>query len=149
MPALSTGTTGDQSAWNKVYEILQPPSRDRIQFLRAGHQIQAGDFAWASPLWPKDKEGMVHLTGYDERMLNIWYADLELSEVRYVGPKPTEPTEFPNGKNPFPVKPPTPSVALYLGRLKCLFSVRWHWWEARHIRRENLLKYGKSKNERA
>ena len=92
---------------------------------------------------------MVHLTGYDESMRNVWYADLQRSEVRYVGPKPTEPTEFPNGKNPFPVKPPDPSVALYLGRLKRFFLVRWHWWKARHIRRENLLKYGKPENERA
>ena len=44
---------------------------------------------------------MVHLTGYDEKMLNIWYADFELAEVRYVGPKPSE---YPNGKNPFTVK---------------------------------------------
>src|ERR1051325_10280473 len=82
--ASSTDRT-EAAAWNRVYEVLQPPSQDRIQFLRAGHQIQVGDFAWASPWMPKDKEGMVHLTGYDERMLNIWYADLELSEVRYVG----------------------------------------------------------------
>src|SRR5712692_8856351 len=102
MAASSTVTIEDQSAWDRIYEVLQPPSRDRIQFLRAGHQIQAGDFAWASPWWPKDKEGRVHLTGYDEKMLNIWYADLEFAEVRYVGPKPTS---YPNGKNPFPVKP--------------------------------------------
>src|SRR5580765_533125 len=70
MQASST-STAEESAWNKIFEVLRPPSRDRIQFLRAGHQIQAGDFAWASPWCPKDKEGMVHLTGYDERMLNI------------------------------------------------------------------------------
>jgi hypothetical protein len=72
-----------------------------------------------------------------------------LSEVRYVGPKPTEPAEFPNGKNSFAVKAPAPSVALYRGRLKCFFLFRWHWWKARHTRRENLLKYGKPKNEKA
>lgn len=148
MQTSSTSTTEDQSAWNKIFEVIRPPTRDRIQFLRAGHQIQAGDFAWASPYWPKDKNGMVHLTGYDERMLNIWYADLELSEVRYVGPKPTEAAEYPNGKNPFPVRPPTPSVALYLGRLRLFFMSRWLWWKTRHIRRENLLKYGKPKIER-
>ena len=147
MQASSTSTTQEQSAWNRIFEILQPPSRDRIHFLRPGHQIQAGDFAWASPYWPKDKEGMVHLTGYDERMLTVWYADLELSEVRLVGPKPTEAAEFPNGKNPFSVRPPDPSFALYRGRLLLFFMSRWHWWKARHIRKENLLKYGK--NERA
>ena len=89
------------------------------------------------------------MTGYDERMLNIWYADLELSEVRYVGPKPTKAAEFPNRKNPFPVRPPAPSVALYLGRLRLFFMSRWLWWKTRHIRRENLLKYGKPKNERS
>src|SRR5262245_51297374 len=102
MQASSTSTTEEPSAWNRIFEVLRPPSLDRIQFLRPGHQIKACDFAWASPMAPKDEEGMVHLTGYDESMLNIWYADLELSEVRYVGPKPTEAAEFPNGKNPFP-----------------------------------------------
>ena len=149
MQAPSSVTAKDRSEWGRIFEVLRPPSRDRVQFLRAGHKIQAGDFACASPRWPKDEEGMVHLTGYDERMLNIWYADLELSEVRCVGPKPAEPTGFPNGKNPFAVKPPTPSVALYLGRLECFFLVRWCWWKTRHIRRENLLKYGEAKKERA
>ena len=134
----------EEGLWNRIFEIVQPPSRDRIQWIRTGYQIQAGDFAWASPLCPKDKEGMVHLTGYDERMLNIWYADLELSEVRYVGPKPTS---CPKGKNPFPVKPPAPSVTLYVARLKLFFSRHYCLWKLRHIRRENRLKYGKGKNE--
>jgi hypothetical protein len=142
----SPSTTEDQAARNGIFEVLQPPSRDRIQFLRAGHQIQLGDFAFASPCWPFDKEGMVHLSGYDEKFLNIWYANFEFSEVRYVGPRPTE---FPKGKNAFAVKPPTPSVTLYVARLKHFFFVRWEWWKARHIRRENRLKYGKPKNERA
>jgi len=89
------------AAWNKIFEVLRPPPPERVQWLRPGHEIQVGDFAWASPWAPRDKEGMVHLTGYDENMLNIWYADLLLSEVRYVGPKPTS---SPNGKNPFSVK---------------------------------------------
>ena len=148
MQASSKDLTESQSAWNRVFEVLQPPSQDRIQFLRAGHQIQVGDFAWASPRSPNDKVGMVHLTGYDERMLNIWYADLELSEVRYVGAKPIEARAIPNWKNPFPVKPPTPSVALYLGRLKCFFLFHWHWSRTRRIRRENLLKHGKPKNQK-
>ena len=93
----SPSTTEGHADWNRIFEVLRPPSRDRIQFLRTGHQIQIGDFAWASPCYPKDKEGMVHLTGYNEKLLNIWYADFELSEVRYVGAKPTT---FPDGKNP-------------------------------------------------
>ena len=146
MQESSPSTVECKAAWNRIFEVLRPPSQDRIQFLRTGHEIQTGDFAWASPWSPKDKGGMVHLTGYDENLLNIWYADFELSEVRYVGPKPTS---FPQRKNPFPVKPPTPSVALYIGRFKHFFSVRWIWWKTRHIRKENLLKYGKPKNERA
>src|SRR5258707_10293086 len=88
-----------KAAWNKIFEVLRPPPCERIQFLRPGYEIQVADFAWASPWAPRDKAGMVHLTGYDEKMLNIWYADLELSEVRYVGAKPTT---YPNVKNPFP-----------------------------------------------
>jgi hypothetical protein len=95
--------TEADAAWNKIFEILRPPSRARIQWLRPGREIQAADFAWASPRAPKDKEGMVHLTGYDENLLPIWYAALELSEVRYVGPKPLP---CPNGQNPFTVKKP-------------------------------------------
>lgn len=134
-----------QAAWNKIFEVLRPPPRERIQFLRPGYEIQVTDFAWASPRWPRDKEGMVHLTGYDENMLNTWYADLELSEVRYVGPKPTL---FPRGKNPFPVRPASISATLLFGRLKLAFTSRWHWWKARHIRRQNLLRYGQETKEK-
>jgi hypothetical protein len=66
-----------EAAWNKIFEVLRPPPRERIQFLRRGYQIQVADFGWASPMLPRDKDGMVHLTGYDENMANIWYADLE------------------------------------------------------------------------
>jgi len=144
-PGESQPTTEQDAAWNRIFEVLQLPSRNRIQFLRTGHKIQVGDFAWASPRWPKDEAGMVHLTGYDKKMLNIWYANFELSEVCYVGPKPTT---CPGGKNPFPVKPPNPSITLYIGRLKHFFLQRWRWWKSRHIRRENLLKYGKPNGDR-
>ena len=135
-----------EAAWNKIFEVLKPPPRERIQFLRPGYEIQVADFAWASPMVPRDKEGMVHLTGYDENMLNIWYADLEFSEVRYVGPKPTS---YPNGKNPFPVKPTAISARILFGRLKRVLIFRWHWWKLRHIRRQNLLKYGKGTTGKA
>jgi hypothetical protein len=138
-------TTEEYVAWNRLFEVLRPPSRERIQFLRSGYKIQVGDFAWAAPRCPKDENGMIHLTGYDEKMLNIWYADFDLSEVRYVGSKPDT---YPHGKNPFPVKPPILSITLYLGRLKHFFLLRWHWWKSRHIRGKNLLKYRKPKNER-
>jgi hypothetical protein len=127
-----------QAAWNKIFEVLQPPPRERIQFLRPGYEIQVADFAWASPMLPRDEEGMVHLTGYDENMLNIWYADFEVSEVRYIGPKPTS---SPNSKNPFPVRPPTISAALLFGRLRLAFTSRWLWWKTRHIRKQNLPRY--------
>jgi hypothetical protein len=138
MEAPPTPPEEAEAAWNKIFEVLRPPPRERIQFLRPGYEIQVADFAWASPMIPRDKEGMVHLTGYDENMLNIWYADLELSEVRYVGPKPTA---YPNGKNPFPVGPPTISAALLLGCFKSALMSRWLWWKTRHIRKQNLLKY--------
>jgi hypothetical protein len=135
-----------EAAWNKVFVVLQPPPRERIHLLRPGYEIQVADFAWASPRVPRDKEGMVHLTGYDENMLNIWYAELELSEVRYIGPKPTS---YPNGKNPFPVRPATISATLLFGRLRLAFTTRWHWWKARHVRRQTLLKYGQAAKEKS
>ena len=134
-----------EAAWNKIFEVLRAPARERVWFLRAGYRIQAGDYAWASPRCPRDEDGMVHLTGYSEKMLNIWYADFELSEVRFIGPKPTS---YPNGQNPFPVKPPTLSAALLLGHLRLAFTSRYHWWKARHIRRQNLLKYGDAAKEK-
>jgi hypothetical protein len=88
---------------------------------------------------------MVRLTGYNKKMLNIWYAEFELSEIRFVGPKPTS---YPDGQNPFPVKPPTPSAALFFGHLRLAFTSRWHWWKARHIRRQNLLKHGNVAKEK-
>jgi hypothetical protein len=138
----SSSIREEQTDWNRIFEVLQPPSRDRIQFLRPGYRIEPGDFGWASPAWPNEKEGMVHLTGYDAKLMNIWYADLKLSEVRYVGPKPTE---FPKGKKPYLVRRPTPSVTLYIARLKQYFLVRWHWWKIRDIRKENLLKHGRDR----
>jgi hypothetical protein len=134
-----------EAAWNKIFEVLRPPPRERIEFLRPGYRIQVADFGWASPKVPRDKEGMVHLTGYDESMLNIWYADLDLSEVRYVGPKPTT---YPNGKNPFPVRPPTVSAALLMGRFTLAITSRWLWWKTRHIRKQNLLKYEQATREK-
>jgi hypothetical protein len=68
--------------------------------IRTGYDIKVGDFGWASPKAPKDEEGLIHLTGYDEKYLNIWYADFIASEVRYVGRKPTGISST----NPFPVK---------------------------------------------
>lgn len=87
--------------WNKIFEVVSHPPKERIQFLRTGCEIRVGDFGWASPRWPIDKEGLIHLTGYDEKYKNIWYADFEAAEVRYVGQKPTV-LSIPN---PFPVKP--------------------------------------------
>ena len=91
----------DSDNWDRIFEVLRLPPKERIQMVRSGWEIQVGDFGWASPRAPKDKDGLIHLTGYDEKLMNIWYADLEASEVRFVGPKPTS---FPDGRNSYPVK---------------------------------------------
>jgi hypothetical protein len=91
------------SDWDRIFEVLSCPTKERIQWIRTGREIRVGDFGWASPRAPKEKEGLIHLTGYDEKHLNIWYADFQSSEVRYVGRKPTV---IP-ASNPFPVKPIT------------------------------------------
>src|SRR5580698_5312100 len=95
---------GGSSDWDRIFEVLSYPSKERIQMIRAGYDIKEGDFGWASPRAPNDKEGLIHLTGYDEKYLNIWYADFQASELRYVGPKPT----VLSGPNPFPVKSTLP-----------------------------------------
>lgn len=87
--------------WNRIFIVLRHPAKQRIQLIRDGYDIRVGDFGWASPRCPHDKEGLIHLTGYDENYLNIWYADFEPSELYYVGPKPASGLPVPN---PFPVK---------------------------------------------
>jgi hypothetical protein len=93
------------SDWNRIFKVVSPPPKERIQFLRKGRVIQVGDFGWANPRWPKDKEGLIHLTGYDEKYLNIWYADFEAVEVTYIGQKPNPSLVV----NPFPVKSAIPT----------------------------------------
>jgi hypothetical protein len=87
------------SNWGRIFKVVSLPPKRRIQFLREGCVIQVGDFGWSSPRWPKDKEGLIHLTGYDEKYLNIWYADFEAAEVTYIGQKPSPPLTV----NAFPV----------------------------------------------
>ena len=88
------------SDWDRIFKVISHPPKERIQFLRDGCKIQIGDFGWASPRWPKDKEGLIHLTGYDEKYLNVWYADFEAAEINYIGQKPSSAL----ATNPFPVK---------------------------------------------
>jgi len=88
------------SDWDRLFKVVARPPKERIQFLRDGYDIKIGDFGWASPRWPKDKEGLIHLTGYDENYSNIWYADFEATEVTYIGQKPNPAAVI----NPFPVK---------------------------------------------
>ena len=90
----------DSSGWDRIFEVLSYPPKERIQMVRSGYEINVGDFGCASPRAPKDKEGLIHLTGYDEKYLNIWYADFKPSEVRYIGRKP----RVLSVPNPFPVK---------------------------------------------
>lgn len=92
------------SDWDRIFEVVKQPPKQRVQMIRAGYDIRVGDFGWASPRAPKDKEGLIHLTGYDEKYLNIWYADFEASEVRYVGRKPINLS----ATNLFPVKSSPP-----------------------------------------
>ena len=84
---------------DRIFEVLRRPAKERVQMIQSGCEIQVGDFGWASPMWPKDKDGLIHLTGYDEKYSTIWYADFTESEVRYVGKKPAA-LSVPN---PFPV----------------------------------------------
>jgi len=99
MDANSQIYTGS-SDWNRVFKVLSRPTKERIQMIQPDYDIQAGDFGWASPRSPKDKDGLIHLTGYDENYWTIWHADFEASEVQYVGHKPTVLSK----PNPFPVK---------------------------------------------
>jgi hypothetical protein len=86
--------------WNRIFEVLQRPAKERIQMVQPGYDINVGDFGWASPKYPRDKDGFIHLTGYDHKYWTIWYADFEPSEVRFVCTKPSE-RSLPN---PFPVR---------------------------------------------
>jgi hypothetical protein len=96
MDANSQDHTGS-SDWNRIFEVLSYPAKEMIQ---PGFDIRVGDFGWASPRAPRDKDGLIHLTGYDENYWTIWYADFKTSEVRYVGQKPT----ILSKPNPFAVK---------------------------------------------
>jgi len=50
------------------------------------------------------------------------------------------------GTTRFGMARPTPAK-IFWGRLRRPFKRAWLWWRTRHIRRENLLKYGKTPNE--
>ena len=57
---------------------------------------------------------------------------------------------------PFPIElgttgfgmPRPTSATIFVNRLRGPFVRAWLWWKLRHIRRENLLKYGKAANEK-
>jgi hypothetical protein len=89
---------GPDAVSNRIFEVLQLPPRQRVRWIRDGCEISVGDYAWDT--WASPDNGLVHLTGYDENLLNIWYADFESQEVLYVGPKPLPATK----PNPFPVR---------------------------------------------
>ena len=90
--------TGAQAVDNRVFEVLRHPSRESVRWIRDCYEIMPGDFGWDT--WASPDNGLVHLTGYDENFLNIWYADFEPEEIRYVGPKPLPP----NKPNLFPIR---------------------------------------------
>jgi hypothetical protein len=148
-------TPEEQQSWTeaeakKIYRVLTPPASDRVWYIKVGYTILAGDYGWGAPCVspPERVAKFITLEGSDENFRSVWMADFLPSEVEFAAPKPDLVT-FTGHHNPFAVKPPSPSVTLYLGRLKYFFLRRWHWWKARHIRRENLLKYAKPKNQRA
>jgi hypothetical protein len=99
MPDTTNLPIGPDAVGNRIFEILHCPSKERVRWVRNDCQIMVGDFAWDTNASPEN--GLIHLTGYNENFLNIWYADFEPQEVRYVGPKPLPP----NKPNPFPVRP--------------------------------------------
>ena len=44
---------------------------------------------------------------------------------------------------------PRPSgIRIFFNRLSRPFYNAWYWWKVRHIRRENLLKYGRTSNSK-
>jgi hypothetical protein len=59
---------------------------------------------------------------------------------------PSFPIEL--GTTRFGMTRPTPAK-IFWARLRRPFTLAWLWWRTRHIRRENLLKYGKPANDKA
>jgi hypothetical protein len=60
-------------------------------------------------------------------------------------PLPPFPIEL--GTTGFGMQRPT-ATQIFFRRLRRQFYSAWLWWKCRHIRRENLLKYGKAANEK-
>jgi hypothetical protein len=56
---------------------------------------------------------------------------------------PTFPIEL--GTTDFEMARPS-SARIFFNRMRRPFYNAWYWWKFRHIRRENLLKYGKASN---
>ena len=52
------------------------------------------------------------------------------------------------GTTTFGMPRPTPAK-IFWARLRRPFTLAWLWWKLRHIRRENLLKYRRTANEKA
>jgi hypothetical protein len=88
------------SDWNRMFKAVSRPTNERIRMIQPGYDTQVGDFGWALPRYPKDKDGLIHLSDYEENYRTIWYADFEASAVLFVGHKPTVLSK----PNPFPVK---------------------------------------------
>ena len=52
------------------------------------------------------------------------------------------------GTTAFGLRRPS-EVKVFFDRMRRPFYIMWSWWKSRHIRRENLLKYGKATNEKS
>ena len=65
----------------------------------------------------------------------------------FLSDKPLPPFPIELGTTGFGMQRPT-ATRIFFNRLRRPFCTAWLWWKYRHIRRENLLKYGKTANEK-
>jgi hypothetical protein len=65
----------------------------------------------------------------------------------FLSDEPLPPFPIELGTTGFGMQRPT-ATRIFFCRLRRPFCIAWLWWRYRHIRRENLLKYGKTANEK-
>jgi hypothetical protein len=85
-----------------------------------------------------------------KRFCNCAIYQMELMGIisAFLSNKTLPPFPIELGTTDFGLPRPTPTK-IFFGRIKRPFLRAWSWWKCRHIRRENLLKYGKRPNEKA
>jgi hypothetical protein len=84
----------------------------------------------------------------DKRFCNCAIYQFELMDIikAFLSDRNIPPFPIELGTTEFGMPRPSPTRIL-INRLRRPFTSRWLWWKARHIRRENLLKYGKAAKE--